>query len=372
MAGFIRALKNNAINIPGWHTQRKIVVIESDDWGAIRMPSRIVYDKLLRAGYSVDNRPYEKYDSLASGEDLSMLFEVLTRFRDKNGNHPVITANSLVANPDFEKIKESSYSEYHYELFTETLKRYPDHANSFNLWKEGMSYGVFFPQFHGREHINVGSWMKALQCGDKDALLAFEYGLPGIFPRNNPQAGNQFVVALKFADLAEFENIKVILKDGLQLFSKIHGYDSVSFIAPCNVWHPDYAQTLKENGVNIIQGSSVQLVPSLDKTGKKYHYLGQKNELGQYFLIRNCSFEPAEKQNIDNIDDCLNSINNAFRWRKPAVISSHRVNYIGSIFPENRDRNLKGLEVLLTRILEKWPDVEFMTSAQLGNLLIEN
>lgn len=368
----IRNLKNNAINIPGWHTRRKIVVIESDDWGAIRMSSKAVYDKLLKAGYSVDNRPYEKYDSLASEQDISMLFEVLTRFRDKNGNHPVITANSLVVNPDFEKIKDSGYEEYHYELFTETLKRYSNHANSFDLWKEGMNYGVFFPQFHGREHINVNSWMKALQRRDKDVMLAFEYGLPGIFPRDNAQAGNQFVVALKFADAAEFENIKTILKDGLQLFSKIHGYRSASFIAPCNTWHPDYAETLKENGINIIQGSSVQLVPSLDKISKRYHYVGQKNEWNQYFLIRNCSFEPTEKHNVDNIDGCLHSIDTAFRWRKPAIISSHRLNYIGSIFPENRDRNLKRLEVLLTRIIAKWPDVEFMTSAQLGDLLIKN
>jgi hypothetical protein len=27
------------INLRGWKTKRKIVVIESDDWGSIRMPS---------------------------------------------------------------------------------------------------------------------------------------------------------------------------------------------------------------------------------------------------------------------------------------------------------------------------------------------
>jgi len=32
----------NVANIPGWRTDRKIVVIESDDWGAIRMPSKEV------------------------------------------------------------------------------------------------------------------------------------------------------------------------------------------------------------------------------------------------------------------------------------------------------------------------------------------
>jgi len=38
-----KALRKNLVNIPGWRTNRKIVVIESDDWGSVRMPSREVY-----------------------------------------------------------------------------------------------------------------------------------------------------------------------------------------------------------------------------------------------------------------------------------------------------------------------------------------
>jgi hypothetical protein len=103
----------------------------------------------LHEGYAVNQRPYERYDSLASQEDLSMLFEVLTQFRDKYGHHPVITANSVVANPDFDKIRASHFQEYHYELFTDTLKRYGNHSGSFFLWKEGIREGIFIPQFHG-------------------------------------------------------------------------------------------------------------------------------------------------------------------------------------------------------------------------------
>ena len=38
----------------GWKTDRKIVVIESDDWGSIRMPRREVYEMSLKKGYRVD------------------------------------------------------------------------------------------------------------------------------------------------------------------------------------------------------------------------------------------------------------------------------------------------------------------------------
>ena len=99
-------------NLPGIKTNRKIVVIESDDWGSIRMPSRKVYDQLFKKGYKVDLDPYMKYDCMANSNDLEALFEVLSSVQDKNGRNAIITANTIMANPDFEKImpKETNIS----------------------------------------------------------------------------------------------------------------------------------------------------------------------------------------------------------------------------------------------------------------------
>jgi len=38
---------------------------------------------------------------------------------------------------------------------------------------------------------------------------------------------------------------------------------------------------------------------------------------------------------------------------------------------DNRGQNLKLFKDLLSKILQKWPDVEFMTSAQLAQLITE-
>ena len=67
----IKSIKKIITNIQGWKTNRKIIVIESDDWGSIRMPSKEVYNKSINNGYKVDLNPYERYDSLASEEDLT-------------------------------------------------------------------------------------------------------------------------------------------------------------------------------------------------------------------------------------------------------------------------------------------------------------
>ena len=69
------------------------------------------------------------------------------------------------------------------------------------------------------------------------------------------------------------------------------------------------------------------------------------------------------------IDNCLKEIEIAFRWEKPAVISSHRVNYIGYINSANRTNGLKQLKTLLDEIVKRWANVEFLTTDQLGDLI---
>ena len=62
----------------------------------------------------------------------------------------------------------------------------------------------------------------------------------------------------------------------------------------------------------------------------------------------------------------------AFCFHKPAVISSHRVNYIGALDVANRTRGLQQLRLLLSKILKTWPDVEFMSSVDLGELIAKS
>jgi hypothetical protein len=125
-------------NILGWRTKRKIVVIESDDWGSIRMASPKAFDNLVQAGIPVDKSHYNKYDALESNTDLERLFQTLSKFRDRTNRPPVFTGVTIVANPDFEKIKASGFTKYFYEPFTETVKRYSEHDRVFDLWKKGI------------------------------------------------------------------------------------------------------------------------------------------------------------------------------------------------------------------------------------------
>ena len=125
--GKIRSsVSHNLLNISGWRTRRKIVVFESDDWGSIRMPSMEVYSEFRNKGLNLTQTDYNRLDSLESNDDLSMLFDVLRSYRDRNDRHPVFTANIVVGNPDFDRIRSSKFIEYYFEPVTETLKNYPE------------------------------------------------------------------------------------------------------------------------------------------------------------------------------------------------------------------------------------------------------
>lgn len=361
-------------NIPGWRTKRHLVVFESDDWGSVRTPSKEVYDELIRRGIRMDRDSYCKYDNLATKEDLANLFEVLSSVKDKNGNPAIFTANAVVANPVFDKIKESDFLAYFYEPFTDTLKRDALHDDTFETWRQGMDAGLFHPQCHGREHLNVKKWLGVLRQGESVTRTAFDFGTFGLTANVDASIKEYYMGAFNSGLDEDIESYNEILTDGLDMFKEIFGFRSKSFIATTYEWSPKIEPCLFKNGVRYIQGTIAQKIPLDDDTTVKIvrrGFQGTKTESGLIRLFRNCFFEPSTKPDFDFVDDCLNRIRIAFKWGKAANICSHRVNYIGSIHKENTDRNLPELKRLLKEIVKRWPDVEFVTSDQLGEI-IEN
>lgn len=362
------------INIGGWSTNRKIVVFESDDWGSIRMPSAEVYNKLLAAGYRVDEFDYERFDSLASESDLINLFDLLTSVKDHSGTHPVFTANTVVANPDFKKIRESGFSKYYFELFTDTLNKYPAHKKSFKIWRHGMESGIFFPQFHAREHLNVSLFMEDLRSGNQDLRFFFDQQFAGYVPKQGEYGENHYVEALNISGEKDREAKLKILIDGLALFEQIFGYRSHSMIPPNYIWYPEYNEGISAKGIRYYQGRRKMRTKYPGKKETRIHHkLGEINQFGQLYLIRNVFFEPTKCKGdgLKEVEKALHYISVAFKMGKPAVISTHRLNYIGFIDPSNSAKNLNLLKTLLLKILKKWPDAEFKNSVELGEVIRE-
>ena len=325
------------------------------------MPSKVVYDNLVGRGLKVSGW-FNRYDTLETAKDLEQLFETLFTVKDKNDKPAVVTAITNVANPDFDKIKASGFSEYHYEPFTETLKRYYPYANVFKLWREGITAGVFIPELHGREHITVQLWMEKLREGNKDLLLAFDYGyvfldIPGM---TGPAKG--FGTEFYFtSDRQKPFLIRSILKGGA-MFKDIFGFLPRVFVPGSGLFHPDFDVVIAESGIKFLYVNHSMPYP-VNGGNLKYRYFipGQRGPGGITYYTRNCAFEPSDS-NYKGIDLTLKQVEAAFRWHKPANISTHRVNFAGGIDPANRKRGLNELKKLLKAIVQKWPDVEFMNS----------
>lgn len=356
-------------NAIGSNINRKLIVFESDDWGSIRMPSLEAFERLKKEGLDLtagDAERYNSTDTLASAQDLDSLLNVLSSVRDKNGRPALFTAMSVVANPDFDKIRASNFSEYFFEPFTDTLKRY-EKIDAFDYWKKGMEERLFIPQFHGREHLNVAAWLRDLKNNERQTRKAFDEKLWG-FSIGNKHYQAAFDLE-RHTDLA-FQ--KTSLKTGLQLFKEIHGYKARFFVPPNGMFNNSLNETLSQQGIEFIGISKIQKEPQGDNVyKKKYHWLGQKNEFGQRYLTRNAFFEPNQP-GTDWVSSCLRDIESAFSWGKPAVISTHRTNFIGSLDANNRDNSLKLLEILLKKIIAKWPEAEFASSVELGDLINES
>jgi hypothetical protein len=335
------------------------------------MPSKEVYSQLLKVGIRVDNCHYCKYDSLATEDDLSKLFDVLTSVKDKNGNPAVITANAIVANPDFQRIKDSNFTTYFYKRITDSFLEYKGCERVMEVWKQGQSAGCYNIQSHGREHLNVSRWMQYLRNDSRETRQAFNLGVFGLSTTISSEKRKSFLPAFDFDTAEEEQSVNQIAKEGLEIFNEIFGYKPKSFIAPNYIWGQSLEQTLKVCGIDYIQGTRIHRYTELQgqRSKRRFRYTGKKNVYGQIDLVRNAQFEPSENSNKDWVNSCLTDINDAFRWRHPAIICSHRVNFIGSLDQNNRNANLILLKNLLKAIINKWPNVEFMSSNQLGELI---
>jgi hypothetical protein len=368
----------NISNIPGKTVNRKIVVFESDDWGSTRIRDNNSYTALKEKGLNVADVHYDTVESLESNLDLELLFELLKKFKDSKGNSPNFTALCIMGNPDFEAIKASDYNNYYFQPLHETIKEYPNSNNILELWKQGYSNQLFTPELHGREHVNVRRYLNILNCHQRKEGLRFALDLKSV----GPSAYQNYIYpnylgALHPESKDEIPELHAQLLEAGSLFNEYMGYSPNVFIAP-NAEEPKELEiTLHKIGVKYITRSKRRIYPLGDgKYNKEWNFIGKQNEFGQIVLNRNAFFEPVswgEKHYVaDWVDSCLKDIEIAFRWNKPAVISTHRVNYVGSLDPKNREKGLGQLSSLISSILKKWPNVEFMSSRQLGDLIADS
>lgn len=359
-------------NLLGWFTSKKIVVFESDDWGSTRMPNKETRDLFENAGFPVSTNYFTRLDTLESKQDLQQLKYVLSSFQDKDGRSPVFTMLNVMGNPDYQKIKLSNFEKYYWLPFPETYRLYGIDPIAMKAeWEDGLRRKIFFSSFHGREHVHISRWMEGLRKTLPCTTMAFNYGLSGIHAHLANEKRKDYQAAFDADSIEDFIFLNNAIIQGLNFFETYFGYKA-SFMVPPNGLIPNQLfTTLKNSGIRYVNTTKLGLSPLGNGKYKRHlRYLGKLSKDGMVFLTRNASFEPANtRSNFNWVDKCMAEIAMAFRLGKPAVIATHRVNYVGGIEEKNREGNLKELQKLIQFILMKFPDVQFLNSDELGKLI---
>ena len=372
-----RNFVNFLLSINSKKLKHRIVVFESDDWGSTRTISNESIKAIHAKGGLTNHCPYAKYDILENSSDINILSEVLLNYKDTKGNHPQITANFIMANPDFEAISKSNFKEYHYKKFDQTYLKYYPNEDIFSTLKKAIDQKVLFPQFHGREHINVPLWLAQLQEKDPVFIEAFNWGSWGIKTEKLNRLGKNMQATFDLNTSDGLSYVPQALESGLAIFEEKFGFRSKSFIPNNYIWSTSFNKYLKDLGVDYMQGIRIQHVPknnSSDKREAQRRIPGKREASGLISLVRNSAFEPSfyHSNRTKALDQCLIDIEAAFRFNLPAVISTHRINYASGLDVKNRDENLKLIKELFQTILKKWPDVHFLNSVELGDLYKES
>jgi hypothetical protein len=352
----------------GLSVNKKIVVLESDDWGMIRTSSNKALEKLSQK-YPLQSCNYSKNDSLEREEDVQGLLDVLTNNQSKSDENamPIFTLNYVTHNPNFREINKSQFQQYFRESNLETYAKYERSSGVPKLIQTGITNRMVLPQYHATEHININNWLLDLQNGGRATLEAFNYEMANLHKEQQSNCSKEYLDAFGFRTEEKAEPLENTLKAGLSHFEKLFGFKSQSIIAPCYLWDDRMESVALEHGVKAFQGGTVQKIPLKEGFKKKRHYMGQKGASGQRYFIRNCQFERVDDPQKDWVDSCLKDIETAFRFKKPAIISTHRVNYMGRLNEGNRTKGLKQLDLLLKEINKRWPEVQYLSTPDLLN-----
>ena len=355
-------------NVLGQRFKEKIVVIESDDWGSERFPDLNTIRIFEENGYSIRSCGFSSNDCLESNEDVEQLLNTLRRVQRNYKKTVKLTLLCNTANPDFSKIKKNG-GEYDYASIPVTEKILDDQIRNqiISLEKEGENNGFFDLQYHGKEHINVNRWIRDLNAGVKSTSFAFDNQVWGL---HKNYAGDMMKSYRETYDLDfkdDYAHHESHLVDGIKQFKESFKKEPIFFVAPDGPFNLSLTEVLQKNGIRYIGLPKKHFEPLGEgKTTKKYMLAG-KDLGGVTVLNRNVMFEPMSRV-TGCIANALDQIELCFSIGKPAVLSTHRANYVSGIHLENRTRGLQKLEDLLVGIIRRWPDVQFLSSPELGSL----
>jgi hypothetical protein len=339
-----RALRNHFV-FPA--LERPVVLIQSDDWGRVGIPSKDCIDMMRAGGLDVGRSPWDFY-GLETEEDLLNLGSCLAGIRDRDGNPACFTANFVMANADLRRMREYGYRELIWKSIAAGFPE-PWTEQLADTYRGLVQRGVFYPGLHGFTHFNIPALLDLLQ----------ERSARGEMARHLAHSDIPYMASLtpqfNFAlldgrthdgHLLPIEAQAEWLEQGIGLFRNTFGIAPVTFCAPGYRADQHTRREAARNGIRVMQVAGRQIPMICDD------YL---------LLVRNIAFEPA-LDGGKSMPDLLRSARKAVAAGVPIIVCSHSINYV-SRFNDKAQSSRSLLKEFLERLRDEFPDLRFSNDA---------
>ena len=303
----------------------RAVVIESDDWGLCAWaPDREAWATLAETP-AFQSRAGRRYggSTLESAADVKALAALLLEHRGGDGAAPVWQANTVMANPDYARLARERPTSGALPLVE--LPETPGRWARPGLWDEvrrAREAGVWWIELHGLHHLPEGAWLAALARGDADARRALEHQSPVCAA----------VEAVGEYDPSEpAETRRRNLDRALACFRALVGRAPRSFCPPDYRWDESLEADAERHGLTTFQGKAEQAGSPFPRLRRMLASRRWPHARGaRFYLPPRIAFEPCgpgEGRGRDAVEAALRSARAAWKRSRPAILSSHRLNY---------------------------------------------
>ncbi len=344
--------------IAGFHFDRPIVLLQSDDWGRVGLRDQEGLERLRSAGLALGERPYDFY-TLETAEDLGALRALLIRHRDSAGRHPSVQMNFILANLDFARMSAEGFRQIHLRLLAEGLPEEWSRPGLTAAYREGIHEGLFHPALHGTTHFCRSAVERNLEKGgDRTTTLRslWEAGTPYIHWRM-PWIGYEYWDPEQPEDerFLPAESQLELIGQTVGAFAKLFSALPRSACAPGYRANDDTHRAWAKHGVRVAQSGPGTLTPP--------HF----DRHGILHLSRMVEFEPATTTDF-SVENSLQQAEACFERGIPAIVSVHSINFHSTV-QDFRSRTLQLLGEFFTEIKSRHADLLYLHDDELYELV---
>ncbi|MFN3595197.1 MAG: hypothetical protein ACK4TK_11030 [Thiobacillaceae bacterium] len=307
-----------------------VLIIESDDWGAGPVDSQT--------------------------QALNRLVDLLTRFRDRAGRHPVMTLALVLAVPDGPAIRREG--DYRRLTLADPL-----FAPLRAAIERGRRAGVFALQLHGMEHY----WPPALMASRDPSVRAWlESDSPPATERLPAHLQSRWTDAsvLPSRPLSD-EAIEAAVREEVALFERLFGEKPRVAVPPTFVWDERVEAAWAGAGIEVVVTpglrSRCRNAKGLPDCDSGLIVNGQTGP-GVRYIVRNDYFEPERGHRAAQ---GLDALQRKWAQRRPCLLETHRSNFIGEA--ATAEQALAALGDLIEQALRRYPNLRFMDTATLAS-----